>query len=121
MDYYALATYISWFILIFSLLYNIPRIYHRIKHRIRPSDRYQSGDITLDNCEIDCPSYECSEFNLLKPIIIKFGFIFSSSSLLTWLLFKLFPAIPDAPNIVTVFAGILGSIAISIQLIKGFK
>jgi len=43
------------------------------------------------------------------------------SCILTWMIFKLFPAIPDASNVITVFAGVLGSILVIIQLHEHFN
>jgi hypothetical protein len=42
--------------------------------------------------------------------------IFSFSIVSTWLVFKIFPAIPDAPNVITVFVGILSVIISAVEL-----
>lgn len=47
-------------------------------------------------------------------LAILYVFLFSIVS--TWLVFKIFPAIPDAPNVITVFVGMIGVIIGAVEL-----
>ena len=40
------------------------------------------------------------------------------SAAITWILFEIFPAIPDAPNIATVFVSVFGTITGAIGICK---
>jgi len=100
--------YTSWSVLIFGLLLLISSIYlYKYKYifeiLICNYGRYGFPPLLI------IPTY-----NLFLIIIIYVILIFCIIT--TWVLFKLFPAIPDAPNIVTVFVGIFGVITGSIGL-----
>lgn len=100
--------YTSWIVLIIGLMLLIFSIYfYKYKYIFEMfTSNYGSNEISIF---LIIPTY-----NLFLIIIIYVILLFCIIT--TWVLFKLFPAIPDAPNIVTVFVGIFGVITGSIGL-----
>ena len=86
---------------------------HENKGPKRPYDMPESKKNVAINYDLFRPK------NLIfirhKHFIIFFSLL-TFSVISTWLLFIIFPATPDAPNIVTVFAGVFGIIIGSIGL-----
>jgi hypothetical protein len=143
MNYEYFISFVSWIVLILGILlitinatikkflFNKKEVHHREWDQYITCGGLRFNLNTIEGRVAAAGRAECKRFLPIWPhsykregiinwrlhyvrIILLFSVIFST--LATWVLFKIFPAIPDAPAVVTVFTGMFGCICGAVGL-----